>query len=353
MLPFPRFYFNEIPDLALIYTPSITVNHLNHWGGLIVLILALGWPLQSSGQPGSASRLQTEMARAMAGRPGAVVALDAATGKLLAQWNITVAAQRLERPGSTVKPFVLMELLRSGKVQPDQRLACHRPLYIGAHRMDCTHSPAVASLDAADAIAYSCNSYFSTVALRMNAAELAEVFRRAGFTSPTGLAAGEAVGRIEPPQSQPKLQLQALGDWGIEITPLELLFAYRTLALQQLGLQKVGSQKPDSQKPGSQEQSSNPGFANPVFQGLERSVIDGVAHAAQPTGTTAAGKTGTASGVNTVGSHGFFVGYVPADKPEMVLLVYLEHGRGMDAAAVAAPVFTSYWKLWHGDGHGK
>src|SRR5207237_7182520 len=106
--------------------------------------------------------LRTEMMRAMAGRPGAVVALDVATGKLLAQWNIMVAAQRLERPGSTVKPFVLMELLRSGKVQPNQRLACHRPLYIGGHRMDCTHSPAVASLNASDAIAYSCNSYFST-----------------------------------------------------------------------------------------------------------------------------------------------------------------------------------------------
>jgi cell division protein FtsI/penicillin-binding protein 2 len=340
MLLFSRFYFNEIPDLALIYTPSITVNPLNHWGGLIVLILAFGWPVQGSGQSGSASRLQTEMARVMAGRPGAVVALDVATGKLLAQWNITVAAQRLERPGSTVKPFVLMELLRSGKVQPDQRLACRRPLYISGHRMDCTHSPAVASLDAVDAIAYSCNSYFSTMALRMNAAELAQVFQRAGFTSPTGLAAGEAVGRIEPPQSQPKLQLQALGDWGIQITPLELLFAYRTLARQKLGSQKLDSQ----------QQSSNPGFASAVFQGLERSVLYGIAHAAQPTGTTAAGKTGTASGVNTIGSHGFFVGYAPADKPEIVLLVYLEHGRGMDAAAVAAPVFTSYWKLWHGDG---
>jgi cell division protein FtsI/penicillin-binding protein 2 len=134
--------------------------------------------------------------------------------------------------------------------------------------------------------------------------------------------------------------LQALGDWGIEVTPLELLFAYRTLARQ-----KLSSQKPDSQ-----QQGSNPGFASAVFQGLERSVLYGIAHAAQPTGTTAAGKTGTASGVNTLGSHGFFVGYAPADKPEIVLLVYLEHGRGMDAAAVAAPVFTSYWKLWHGDG---
>lgn len=315
------------------------MNLLKHWG-LIILILALGWPPQGSGQSGTASRLQTEMAHVMAGRPGAVVALDVATGKLLVQWNITVAAQRLERPGSTVKPFVLVELLRSGKVQPEQRLACHRPLYIDGHRMDCTHSPAVASLNASDAIAYSCNTYFSSMALRMNAVELGEVFQRAGFTSPTGLASGEAVGRITAPQSQSDLQLQALGDWGIEVTPLELLLAYRALALEKLRLQNSASKE---------ERNSNPNFVNPVFQGLERSVLYGVARAAQPTGTSAAGKTGTASGVSKPGSHGFFVGYSPADKPEIVLLVYLEHGRGMDAAAVAAPVFTSYWKLWHGD----
>lgn len=330
---------------------SITVNAFNCWGRVVVLVFALSWTVCSSGQPGTASRLQTEMAHAMAGRPGAVVALDVATGKLLAQWNITVAAQRLEQPGSTVKPFVLMELLHLGRVQPDQHLSCHRPLYIGGHRMDCTHSPAVTSLDASDAIAYSCNSYFSSAALRMNASELADAFRRAGFTSPTGLSSGEAVGQVVAPHSQPELQLQALGDWGIRVTPLELLWAYRNLVLQKPALQKLGLQKLGLQKLGMQgKNSDNPGVAAPVFLGLEHSVLYGVAHAAQPAGTSAAGKTGTASGVGAPGSHGFFVGYAPADKPEVVLLVYLEHGRGMDAAAVAGPIFTSYWKLWHGDG---
>jgi cell division protein FtsI/penicillin-binding protein 2 len=320
------------------------VNLLNDWGRVVVMVFALSWTVCSSGQPGTASRLQAEMAHAMSGRAGAVVALDVSTGRLLAQWNIALAAQRLEQPGSTLKPLILMELLHSGKVQPDQRLACRRPLYIGGHRMDCTHSPAVTSLDASDAIAYSCNSYFSSVALRMSAGELADVFRRAGFTSPTGLAADEAVGRMVAPHSQPELQLQALGNWGIQVTPLELLLAYRGLALQKLALQKLSLQKPGLQEQGS----GNLDFAAPVFRGLEQSVLYGMAHAAQPTGTSAAGKTGTASGVNMPGSHGFFVGYVPADKPEVVLLVYLEHGRGMDAAAVAGPILTSYWKLWHG-----
>ena len=307
---------------------------MNSLSPLVVLVLALSCGSLVTAQSANGSRLQKQMAEAMAGRPGAVVALNVEAGKVIADFNITVAAQRLELPGSTVKPFVLMELLRSGKVEAAKRIACHRLLYIAGHRMDCTHSPDVATLDATDAIAYSCNTYFSTVALRMTAAELSETFHRAGFTSVTGLAPSEAVGHISMSQSQANLQLQAVGDWGIQVTPLELLSAYRHLALQRL----------KGQNPNNQSD-----FALPVFQGLERAVLYGSAHAALPLGTSVAGKTGTASGVNKPGSHGFFVGYAPADKPEIVLLVYLEHGRGMDAAAVAAPVFTTYWKLWHGD----
>ncbi len=70
-------------------------------------------------------------------------------------------------------------------------------------------------------------------------------------------------------------------------------------------------------------------------------------HAAQPEGITATGKTGTAPGLNTPYSHGFFVGYAPADKPEIVLVVYLEHSRGVDAAAIAGPIFTAYVQAMH------
>ena len=272
-----------------------------------------------------AAALQTEIDHLMAGKSGAVVVLDVSSGRILAQSHLTIAAQRLERPGSTVKPFVLMELLAKRKINPEQHLMCRRPLYIGGKRMDCSHPAGITSLDAADAIAYSCNTYFSTVATRLDPAELAEAYRRSGFTSATHLAETEASGRIAQATDQPKLQLQALGEWGVEVTPLELLAAYLSLARQKL-------------------QSGDLGSVAPVFDGLERAVQYGVAHGAQPVGTTAAGKTGTAAGVKTPVTHGFFVGYAPADKPEIVLLVYLERGRGMDAAAVAGPIFTAYAK---------
>lgn len=278
----------------------------------------------SYAQDKTANQLQSEIDRLMSGRSGAVVVMNAATGKILAQWHLNVAAQRLEQPGSTVKPFVLMELLQKGKIDPEQKVFCHRPLYVGGKRMDCSHPASIISLDAPDAIAYSCNTYFATVATRLNPGELAEMYKRIGFTSPTGLAESETSGRVGTPVDKGQLQLQALGEWGIQVTPLELLSAYYTLARQKL--------------------KGDPGAAAPVFDGLERAVKYGVAHGAQPEGTTAAGKTGTAAGLKTPATHGFFVGYAPADKPEIVVLVYLERGRGMDAAAIAGPVISAWWK---------
>ena len=267
--------------------------------------------------------LDSVIARLMDGKPGAAVALDVASGTIIARSNLKTAAERVTAPGSVVKPFVLLELLQSGKIDPEQRLVCRRALTIAGRRMDCTHSPAVTNLDAADAVAYSCNTYFAQVATKLSPADLAGTLERAGLTSRSGLVPDEAVGRINVAADEAHLQLQALGYWGVEVTPLGLLAAYRNLALHRL--------KNDLPP------------AAPLFLGLERAVQYGMAHEAEPTGITAAGKTGTASGA-TPQTHGFFLGYAPADKPEMVLVVYLEQGRGSDAAAVAAPICTAYGK---------
>ncbi len=246
--------------------------------------------------------------------------MDARSGRLLASWELKVAAQRLVAPGSTLKPFVLQELLRLNRIAPERRVVCRRPLFIAGRRMDCSHPAEVTDLNSSDAIAYSCNSYFAYVATRLMAQEEAGLYHRLGFTSPTGLASTEIHGRVSLAQTPAQQQLQALGEWGILVTPLELLSAYRKLAVQRL------------------EAST----ADPVFLGLEHSVQYGMAHSAANMSINAAGKTGTAAGPNTVQTHGLFLGYAPAEQPQIVLMVYLEQGRGSDAAAIASRIFAAY-----------
>ena len=256
---------------------------------------------------------------------GVIVVIQVESGEILASKNLEFAGTQLISPGSTLKPFILMELLGSGKLNPKQRLICKRPLRVGGLRLDCSHTPEVTQLDADDAIAYSCNSYVAEAALRLNGNELMEAFRRAGLDSLTALVKSESAGHMERPANQEQLQLTALGARGIEVTPLELLAAYRKLALR--------------------KRSSKISPYEPVFQGLEHAVAYGTAHAAYVKGMAVAGKTGTAASASSARTHGIFVGYAPADQPEIAVIVYVPQGRGLEAAAIAQSVLKEYSQL--------
>jgi hypothetical protein len=70
------------------------------------------------------------------------------------------------------------------------------------------------------------------VATRLTAGEFVLTLRRAGLDSHSGLAREESMSRVAQASSVADLQLQALGEWGVETTPVELLAAYqRTCAL--------------------------------------------------------------------------------------------------------------------------
>jgi len=287
------------------------------------IAMLVAFPLHS-GDSAIPAKLQREVDSAMGKLPGAFVVVDVTSRTMLAVHGMDMASLRLEAPGSTLKPFLLMALLETGKLDPTQQFICRRPLTIGSAQLDCTHPEEVRQLDAAEAIAYSCNSYVAQVASRLSGTELVELLRRVGFDTPSGLVAQEAHGQIALPANLEELQLEALGYRGIAVTPLELLEAYRKLALR--------------------KRQNDLGVDAPVFKGLEGSVAFGMAHAAWVDGMNVAGKTGTSVARNTQQTHGFFVGYAPAEKPEIAVVVFLAQGRGLDAAAIAQPVFSAFAK---------
>jgi len=253
------------------------------------------------------------MDRAMSGLAGTAVALDVESGRILARYHPQVAARRLARPGSTVKPFTMLALLASS---PSPRtLICARRLQIGARHMDCTHPPTTDPLDAAAALAYSCNYYFATLTAGLRNADLAETFTRAGLISRTGLDADEAVGEIVPPATLEQRQLLALGEGNIQVTPLGLVSAYRKLALQR---------------------------NRTIAEGLEAATEYGTARLSRPGGIKVGGKTGTASDPGTGQIHAWFAGYAPAESPRIAVVVFLEQGAGgRDAAPIARELFQA------------
>lgn len=267
-------------------------------GWTIALLLA-GWRLNGA-------NLQQAMDRAMGNRAGAAVALDVDSGRILAHYRLKVAAQRLASPGSVIKPFTLPAL-------PPGALVCRRKVRIAGRELDCTHPPLADPLDATRALAYSCNYYFASLARGLRNADLVGTFTRAGLTSRTGLYSEEAVGEVVPPVNVEARQLLALGEANILVTPLEIVFAYRKLALQRRLLAE-----------------------------LTAATEYGTARLARPPGMAVAGKTGTSLDLASGQAHAWFAGYAPADSPRIVVVIFLEQGTGgRDAAPVARELFQT------------
>lgn len=253
----------------------------------------------------SAASLQEVTDAAMRNRIGTVVVLDVSTGRILAAHRLDLAARTLARPGSTIKPFTLLALRNSKKLRPGETLLCRRSVILGGRRLHCSHVPISTPLDADLALAYSCNSFFAQAAARLHPTDLPQTFERAGLSTRTGLAPGEAIGNVGRPSTLEGRQLQALGEADIQITPLALLMAYRSLAKHRLA-------------------------------GLLSATTVGTGRLAASSKMPVAGKTGTTD------RHAWFAGYAPADAPRVALVVFLSGGTGgADAAPVARQILAA------------
>lgn len=289
-----------------------------------LLLVSLALPIGAWSQIAAANSTLTQAAtRAMAKRSGTVVVIDVATGNVLAAYHPEAAARRVALPGSAIKPFSLLALLESGKVNAQTTLMCNRSLTVARHKLDCTHPNLKQPFDAATALAYSCNTYFTRMATRLTPSELRSSFLNDGFGSPSGLVPDEVAGTVALASTQAELQLQAIGEWGVRLTPLELLRGYQHIAHMSL---------------------QHDAKLAPLFDGLEGSVSYGMGHFAQPASSVkVAGKTGTSLVEEGAWRHGWFAGYAPANEPEIALVVFLETGHGpTDAASVAREIFAAY-----------
>jgi cell division protein FtsI/penicillin-binding protein 2 len=277
----------------------------------------------------SAQTWQNAVDRAAVSAPQArIVVLSIASARLIASHRLSDAARTLAAPGSTLKPLVLYGLVNAGRWSPANRVACNRELVVAGHRLACAH-PAAPPFDARQALTWSCNSYFAAIARTLEPGELGKLLRPTGLLDATGLAPGhaqvelwEAQAEFREPATPDAEQLAVLGVEGVRVTPLSLAAAYRWLALQLAA-------HPDSNA------------ARVVHAGLEDSASFGMAGQASLGGVRLLGKTGTAQGATSSRDHGWFAAIAPAEKPTVVLVVYLPAGRGADAAHLAGEILAN------------
>jgi penicillin-binding protein 2 len=224
--------------------------------------------------------------------PASTVVLRVSDGAVLRRSGPAVDAAA---PGSTIKPFTLVALLRSAGFDAAKRIACPGRLAIGGRRFDCTHGTGVPSVNAAEALAFSCNHYFVHWAGLLREWEV--VLREFGFEA-------------RPAKGFEQLRQQAIGEWGVKTNPVALARSYRRLALRRREASLA-----------------------PVFDGMRLAVTTGTA---QMAGAEFAGKTGTTSTASGLSLHAWFAGLTPVENPERIVVVFVPRGRGANDAAPLA-----------------
>ncbi len=354
--------------------------------------------------PGAAVYLTVDLATqraaeaALEGEVGAVVALDPATGAVLAMASspgydpaaflppaeteliralmsdpslplVNRATQGVYSPGSTFKPLVALAALESGAISGETRFTCTGAFFLGRRPFKCWLEKGHGAVAVEDALMYSCNVFFYNAGHRAGRDELVRVASAFGFDEPTGIdLPGERAGVAPTAAWRERRGMRAwypgdtvvmsIGQGYLSFTPLRAATLIAAVAnggklprpfLVERVVSPLGETLLEGRPETAREIPLRPGDLALVQEGLRRAVNSryGTGQKARLKGVEVAGKTGTVQ-VGTEErrkNHAWFIGYAPAGEPRIALAVLLE-GResgGFFAAPVAQKILAAYF----------
>ncbi len=284
-------------------------------------------------------------------------------------------------PGSTLKPLIALAGLDAGVRRPEDRV-----LSTGMF-----HLPGVSRgwgdasrgghgwTDLRKSIAQSVNTYYYRLALDLGIERFVQYVHHYGFGQPTGIdLTGEIGGILPSPATKAATRKErwypgdtvnasiGQGDW--KVTPLQLVHAVAGLADGQLRrphlavASREGFDAPwlPLPQPAPTPISPNPDNVQVIREAMMATMQPGGSGARTAAGApyTMAGKTGTAQVVSRRGSaavdprslpmhlrhRALFVGFAPAENPQIAVAVAVEGGGygGTSAGPIARKVFDAW-----------
>ena len=365
---------------------------------------------QELAKPGQDLRLtidldvQKSAEQALEGKTGAIVALDPHTGEVLAMvsrpsfdpnqfsvrlthsyWSsilnnpdhplLNKAIQAQLAPGSTFKIIMSVAGLQENVAQ-NLRVQCNGGASFYGHFFACDRHHG--SVDITNAIPFSCDTFYYTLANRLGIDTIARYAAAMGLAQKTGIDLPDEVTGTMPSVAW-KLKTQhekwyagevisvGIGQGAVTATPLQLARTIGGVAsggvLHRPHLVFPSEVPPEYEKileetyPGSGEKTI------PLTAANWETITDGMSAVLGPSGTAAvahlegidfAGKTGTAQvighdalartnkGHSTL-PNAWFVGMTPRRNPDIVVAVLWEHGNwGNNSAKLASQVINAF-----------
>jgi SpoIID/LytB domain protein len=210
------------------------------------------------------------------------------------------------QPGSIVKTIALVAALERGIITANTSHMCRRVAKADGETFVCSHPDLKRPLSPAEALAYSCNDFFVSLAPRLPREAL----------NATRISAG-----LPPIGSETPMAPAIVGLAGPKTTPRALIDVIARLA-------GVGKDTPVPMKAATRAV---------LFDGLRGAADYGTASALRDSGVPALAKTGTILMANGA-ALGLVVALTPIDKPARAIVVAAPGGAGVDAAAIAADI---------------
>jgi peptidoglycan glycosyltransferase len=275
-------------------------------------------------------------------------------------------------PGSIFKIVTATAALGSGAVTtttsfPEQPAAERSGLLVDGFRVHDGHHLFTGSraLQFPEAVEVSCNVYFALAGLKTGGAELASWAAKYGFGGPIpfdlptatsqvtgggGSIGGGFTDRVE-------LANAAYGQAETLVTPLQMALvaagvANRGLLMKpHLVLSATGQRGTTTIDPSIWQQVMSPDVAASISFAMQLAVNgqEGQIYTAgaRLTSMVVAGKSGTAELDPGARPHSWFIGFAPADNPQVAIAVLVENSGGatVKAAPIAGNLFQA-WRAW-------
>lgn len=321
--------------------------------------------------------VETELRRAYnetKAKLGTIIVQDSRTGEILALANVpsfngnnpspekwkylkNPAISSIFEPGSTFKPIVAAALLEEKLVSLKDLFYCENGFHLLGGLPIRDHE-GEGWLSFAQVLEKSSNIGMVKAAKALDKDKLYKYARDFGFGNYTGIRLpGETPGILERPKDWSEISISRLSfGQGLGVTAIQLVSAFSCLAnggvlMEPMIVKRIVDSKGRVVKefqPCPVRRVISSRTAKTLTDTLWGSVENGTGKEARIAGYKVAGKTGTAQKFDPVtGKYSdtrhiaSFVGYLPAGRPKITILVMLDEPEGFYwGGSIAAPVFA-------------
>lgn len=318
------------------------------------------------------SRVQRTAETALGERAGAVIALDPATGAVLAMassprydprllsqdWErlsattgglfVNRALRGLYPPGSVFKVLVAAAALEEGALTPETIFEDQGSWSAGGFVVRNYGGETFGRHNAVEAFSKSINTTFAKIGAGLGATSLSDYTQAFGWGEDPGLRLETEVSQFPEAGAMDAAHVAqvSFGQGEVLATPLHMALVTAAIASDGVIMRPyLVSEVKDAggivlrrAKPEVWKGPVSEGTAETLRDMMREVVVSGTGTAAALSGVQVAGKTGTAE-VGEGEAHAWFVGFAPAENPQVLVATVVEHGG--TGGKVAAPIVRS------------